>query len=57
MIIEKEGVNDKLKLLALQTLRELALSGYHMMLLDLTLINQLLKFLQPNTLGAFISLE
>lgn len=39
MIIEKEGVNDKLKLLALQTLRELALSGYHMMLLDLTLIN------------------
>ena len=35
MIIEKEGVNDKLKLLALQTLRELALSGYHMMLLDL----------------------
>lgn len=28
-----------------------------MMILDLTLINQLIKFLQPNTTAAFINLE
>jgi|688.fasta_scaffold239756_1 hypothetical protein len=45
MIVEKDGVNDKLKLLALQSLRELAQSGYHMMLLDLTLVNLMLRYL------------
>lgn len=57
LVIEKDGVHDKLKLLALHTLRELAVSGYHTILLDMTLINRLLKFLQPSILGSVISLE
>jgi hypothetical protein len=57
MIIEKEGVHEKLKLLALQTLRELAINGYHTILLDMTLINRLLRFLQPSSLGSIVSLE
>ena len=57
MIIEKEGVHEKLKLLALQTLRELAINGYHTILLEMTLINRLLRFLQPSSLGSIVSLE
>lgn len=57
LIIEKDGIHEKLKLLALHTLRELAISGYHTILLDMTLINRLLKFLQPSILGSVISLE
>lgn len=44
-IIEKDGVQDKLRLLALQTLRELAVGGYHTMLLDMSLLSRLLRFL------------
>lgn len=45
MIVDRDGLSEKLKLLALQALREFAVSGYHMMLMDLSLINTLLKFL------------
>jgi hypothetical protein len=57
MVIEKDGVQDKLRLLAMHTLRELAIGGYHTMLLDMILINRLLKYLQPNPSGTIVSLE
>ena len=37
--------NEKLKLFALRTLRELAARGYHMVLLDASLLNLLMRYL------------
>lgn len=57
LVIDKDGVHDKLKLLAMQTLRELAVGGYHTMLLDTTLVNRLLKYLQPSGSSTILSLD
>lgn len=43
---EQSAATEKLKLLGLKTLRELAASGYHMVLLDMSLLNLLMRFLQ-----------
>ena len=37
--------NEKLKLLALKTLRELAANGYHMVLLDMSLLSTLMRYI------------
>ena len=41
----------------MQTLRELAVGGYHSLLLDISMVNRLLKYLQPNSAGTLISQE
>jgi hypothetical protein len=40
-----EGADDKMKLLAMQTLREIASGGFHMALLEIPLINTLHRFI------------
>jgi hypothetical protein len=42
---EQSSSSEKLKLLGLKTLRELAASGYHMVLLDMSLLSLLMRFL------------
>jgi hypothetical protein len=41
----------------MQTLRELAVGGYHTLVLDTALVSRLLKYLQPASGGTIISLE
>jgi len=57
MIIEKEDAQEKLRLLAMRSLKELAVGGYHTLLLDMTMLSRLLKFLQPTSIGSAASLE
>ena len=38
--------NERLKLLALKTLRELVANGYHMVLLDVSLLSTLMRYIQ-----------
>ena len=42
---ESSNADEKLKLLALKTLRELAASGYHMVLIDASVISLLTRYL------------
>ena len=41
----------------MRALRELAIGGYHTLLLDMPMLNRLLKFLQPSSVGSMASLE
>ena len=45
ILSEQSLHHEKLKLLALKTLRELACSGYHMVLLDMSLLSMLMRYL------------
>jgi len=44
-ILNWEGADDKMKLLAMQTLREIASGGFHMALLEIPLINTIHRFI------------
>jgi len=48
MILE-QSADEKLKVLALQTLRELAAGGFHIHLVDIQLFNTLFKFITPQS--------